>query len=42
MQACERPLNTAVVSYTNPPVISGPGPENNGPPPLNLGPEVEL
>ena len=33
---------TGVVSFTNPPIISGPGPENNGPPPLTLGPEVEL
>ena len=24
------------------PVISGPRPENNGPPPLTLGPEVEI
>ena len=33
---------TGVVSYTNPPVISGPQPENNGPPPLTLGKEVKL
>ena len=33
---------TAVVSFTNPPIMSGPGPENNGPPPLSLGPEVQF
>ena len=36
----KRPIGTVysgVVSFTNPPVISGPGPENNGPPPLTLG-----
>ena len=39
-----RPFNNiaAVVSFTNPPVISGSRPENNGPPPLTLGKEVEL
>ena len=31
-----------VVSFTNPPVISGPGPENKGPPSLTLGKEMEL
>ena len=31
-----------VVLLTNPPIISGPWPENNGPPPLTLGKEVEL
>ena len=34
--------STGVVSFTNPPVISRPGPEINGPPPLTLGKEVEL
>ena len=35
-------LSAPVVSFTNPPVISEPRPENNGPPPLALGKEVEL
>ena len=30
------------IVYHSPPIISGPGPENNGPPPLTLGPEVSL
>ena len=33
---------TGVVSFTNPPVIIGPRPENNGPLPLTLGKEMDL
>ena len=29
-------------AFTNPSVISGPRSENNGPPPLTLGKEIEL
>ena len=32
---------TGVVSLTDPPVLSGHPPENNGPPPLTLRPEVQ-
>ena len=35
-------VRSGVVSFTNPPVISGPRPENNGPPPLTPGKELEL
>ena len=36
--------HVGVVSFTNlpSPVISGPGPQNNGPPPLSLGPEDQF
>ena len=33
---------TVKISSNDPPIISGPRTENNGPPPLTLGPEVEL
>ena len=38
---CRMTVCQFIIVY-QPPVISGPGPENNRPPPLTLGKEVEL
>ena len=41
MAGCLNMVRRCSIIY-QPPVISGGLPENNGSPPLNLGPEVEL